>query len=453
VKRVRVGEVKALFDEYGADAWPELAMRHGKTFRLQEFVVTCDTRLVGPLMLDRAHTQQRSIAHKVIQRITPGSAGLLFLDGPAWEVQRRAVAPTFTRENVQRHAESIHTTTLRWALECGVGNDLFTAVTRLGADLVLQNGYGLDPSDPVAREYAEELIGYKQRTMNRDARCRLDVLGIDVGKLLVLPWLGATLLDLHRRVVRMRRMLPRLLAGRTTCPVHAPNWLDGLAAEDLSSNALTDALNHLYGAYNAVDFAITAALLELSRHPEWRERVRSELTAVLGARAYPTLDDIPRLPLLWGTIKETLRLYPVAMGIFRQNGAPAELDGERLPTGTQVVVLPHALHRHPDYWDEPGAFRPDRWTGSPGVPVPFAYIPFLIGPRKCMGQPLAELELLIRVSTVLRAADLDVDASSAPLTPFLVPRFATDLPFRLTPLHATLAAPARGMPCPVLRTA
>jgi cytochrome P450 len=447
MKRVGVGEVKALFHQYGADAWLELTLRHGKTFRLQQFVVTCDTRLVEPLMLDRAHTQRRSTAHKVIQHITPGSAGLLFLDGPAWEVQRRAVAPTFTRANVQRHAELIHAATLRWALECQRGDDLFTAVTRLGANLVLETGYGLQPSDPVACEFADELIGYKQRTMDRDPRCRLDVLGLDAGKLLALPWLVATLLNLHRRVVRMRRLVPRMLAGRATCPVVAPNWLDGLAAEDLRLDVLTDALNHLYGAYNAVDFAITAALLELGRHPEWRERVRSELTEVLGARAYPTLDDVPRLPLLWGAIRETLRLYPVAMGIFRQTGAPLEVDGERLPTGTQVVVLPYALHRHPEYWDEPRAFRPDRWVHSQSVAPPFAYIPFLIGPRKCMGQPLAELELLVRVSTVLRTADLEVEVDSAPLTPFLVPRFATDLPFRLTRVRASephvAAAPAR----------
>src|SRR5262249_52023739 len=134
-------------------------------------------------------------------------------------------------------------------------------------------------------------------------------------------------------------------------------------------------------------------------------------------------------PLLWGAIKETLRLYPVAMGIFRQSGAPLRLDDELLPAGTQAVILPYALHRHPEYWDDPHQFNPERW-GKPGVP--FAYIPFLIGPRKCMGQPLAELELLVRISTILRYVDLQVDAESAPLTPFLVPRFAADLPFRLS---------------------
>ena len=56
MKRVSVGEIQALFREYGADAWLELVLRHGKTFRVQHLVVTCDTRLVEQLMLDPVHT-------------------------------------------------------------------------------------------------------------------------------------------------------------------------------------------------------------------------------------------------------------------------------------------------------------------------------------------------------------------------------------------------------------
>jgi cytochrome P450 len=439
MKRVSVGEIKTLFREYGTGAWLELAIRYGKTFRVQGMVVTCDTRLVEPLMLDPAHTQRRSPAHRWLQRVTPGSDGLVFLDGPRFEVQRRAVAPTLTREHVAGHADVIHAATLSWARSCQGDADLETAMIRLGASIVLATGYGLDPAQPLACEFGEALIGYKHRALPRNPRRRLDVLGFRADLLLGLPWLFATFVNLHRRVARLQRLVPRLLDAHARCPVRTPNWIDGLAAQHLPLPELTSALNHLYGAYNTVDFMIAAALYELSRHPEWREGIRAELTSVLGARAYPTSEDIPRLPLFWGAIKETLRLYPVSMGIYRQIGKPLEIDGERIPTGTQVVVLPYALHRHADYWSEPQAFKPDRWSGSQPDHPPFAYIPFLIGPRKCLGQPEAELELLIRVSTILRAADVDVCVDSAPVTPFLLPRFATDLPFRVTRLDRVAA--------------
>jgi len=431
MNRVGAGEVEALFREFGNDAWLELVFRHGKTFHVQQMMVTCDTRLVEQLMRDPAHTQRRPSSYRWLRRVTPGSDGLLFLDGPRYEVQHRAVAPTLTRDHVEQQAAVIHAAALKWAQSCQGDVDLASAMIQLGASIVLETSFGLDPSQPLACEFARELIGYKQWSLPRDPRRRLDVLGLHAQLLLALPWLFANFINLHQRVARMRRLVAHLRAERPRCPMRRTNWLDGLAAEQLPLPELTDALSHLYGAYNAVDFMVAAALFELSRHPDWRARIRSELAAVLGARPYPTSGDIPHLPLLWGAIKETLRLYPGSMGIIRHTGKPLEVDGERIPTGTQVLVLPYALHRHPEYWDEPQAFRPDRWSQSKRAHPPFAYIPFLIGPRKCMGQLQAQLELLVRVSTILRAADVDVDADTAPITQFFVPRFAKDLPFRV----------------------
>jgi cytochrome P450 len=434
MKRVGVREIEKLFDARGNEAWLELVFRHGKTFRVQQLVVTCDTRLVEQLMRDPAHTQRRPSAYRWLTRFTPGSDGLIFLDGPRYDVQRHAVAPTVTREHVDQQAEVIHAAALKWAQSCQGDADLESAMIQLGASIVLETSFGLDPSQPLAREFAQELIGHKQWALPRDPRRRLDVLGLRARLLLAIPWLCANFVNLHQRVARMQRLVPRLQDERVRCPMRNANWLDGLAAAQLPVPELTNALSHLYGAYNTVDFMIASALFELSRHPDWRARIRSELAAVIGARPYPTTKDVPHLPLLWGAIKETLRLYPVSMGIIRHTGKPLEVDGERIPTGTQVMVLPYALHRHPEYWDEPQAFRPDRWSTSKRVHPPFAYIPFLIGPRKCMGQLQAQLELLVRVSTIVRAADVDVDADTAPMTQFLVPRFAKDLPFRVTRL-------------------
>ena len=72
----------------------------------------------------------------------------------------------------------IHANTLKWGYSCRSDPDLVAAMTRLGASIVLETGYGLDPMDPLAREFARELIGYKRRAEPRDPRYRLDVLGM-----------------------------------------------------------------------------------------------------------------------------------------------------------------------------------------------------------------------------------------------------------------------------------
>lgn len=432
MKQIGVRETLALFDEYGEVAWLEMARRYGKTFRYQGGIATCDTRLVGPLLRDRPHTERRSFAHRLVQRLTPGSDGLLFLDGERWDRQHRALAPTFTRSQVQQFAGFMHASTFTWAehlAAAGYGDDLQLAINQLGLTLVLRAGYGLDPADPLAAAFGRELLGYKQRTLRRDSRGRLDQFGYSPIKLLHLPWLFRTGRELDRRVARLRQLVPRV-AAHTRCPVAAPAWIDGLAGAGLSPSELTDALNHLYGAHNAADFVMTAALYALNRHPEWHARMRAELDEVLDDRPFPTLDDVRRLPVSWGVIREVLRCYPVAMGIFRQTGQPLAIDGETIPTGSQVVILPYALHHDPDYWAAPEVFDPGRWLRSDQPHAPFAYIPFLLGPRKCLGQPLAELELLVVLSTLVRHFAVDIICPErVGLTPFLIPRFAADLPF------------------------
>jgi cytochrome P450 len=451
MERVAGSELRALLEQSGERAWLEIVLRHGKTFRLGSLVVTADPRLVQALLLDPANAARRSLPHRLISRLTPGSRGLLFLDGEPWRRHLQAVQAAFERRHVAGHAALVHQTTMRharaWAAAGpdGIAPDLAGAVTDLGRDIVLPAGYGLDPADALGAELGRELVAYKQFTMRPQPRYRIDQLGLGARKLLDLGPALQTVASLRQRVRRLRRLVYGIAAARRGCPHPQPNWLDGLLASGMPLDEVTDEVNHLYGAYNAVDYVTTAALYELSRHPHWRHRLRAELQQALPPDAYPVPADRPRLPLTWGVLEETLRLYPVAMGIFRQTGtrtAPGALlvvDGETLAPGTQVVVLPYALHRHPDYWADPHTFDPGRWHRPPMPRVPHTYIPFLRGPRRCIGRHLAEMQLLVVVSTLVRHFQLDVLDPAAQTTPFLIPRFAGALPFRIRPLQEETA--------------
>jgi enediyne biosynthesis protein E7 len=96
-----------------------------------------------------------------------------------------------------------------------------------------------------------------------------------------------------------------------------------------------------------------------------------------------------------------------------------------------VVLLPYAMHRHPAYWSNPETFDPDRWDGMPDAPAPFSYIPFLEGPRKCIGRDLAELVFVATVSAVIGHFDLELIDDGAEVLPYVIPRFDRPLPFRL----------------------
>ena len=109
-------------------------------------------------------------------------------------------------------------------------------------------------------------------------------------------------------------------------------------------------------------------------------------------------------------------------------GAEIDEGGERIPANTQVMILLQALHHHPDFWEAPAEFRPARWLESPMPRVPFSYVPFLDGSRKCIGRHMAEMQLLVMLSALVRRFDVQVFGEPV-VPPFIIPRFNRPFPF------------------------
>lgn len=109
-------------------------------------------------------------------------------------------------------------------------------------------------------------------------------------------------------------------------------------------------------------------------------------------------------------IRETLRLCPVISIVVRELQEPIEIAGHRLPAGARVVPCIHLVHRRPDVYPDPDAFRPERWLGR--APGTYTWIPFGGGVRRCLGASFATFEM----QTILReiGASLDLRTTTAP---------------------------------------
>ncbi|MBM4200895.1 MAG: cytochrome P450, partial [Gammaproteobacteria bacterium] len=145
----------------------------------------------------------------------------------------------------------------------------------------------------------------------------------------------------------------------------------------------------------------------LGTHPEARERLQAEVDAVLGSRV-PALDDVPALPFTRAVIEEAMRLLPPAIGVVRKTVADLVLGGYPIPGSTLVFVNIANIHRHPEFWEEPDRFSPERFL--PGSPVPghrLAYMPFGAGPRVCLGNHFAMTEGLLLLAGLARQFRLD----------------------------------------------
>lgn len=165
----------------------------------------------------------------------------------------------------------------------------------------------------------------------------------------------------------------------------------------------------------------------MASHPQAQERAAAEVDAALMGRP-PDADAVQALPWLTATLKEAMRLYPpVAAIMTRRLTREITLGGVRLPARTLVRVTPWLLHRDPRWWPrEPEAFRPERFMAATGsAPDPIlrgAYIPFGLGPRVCLGQHFAQLEMNVIAAMLLQRFRLETLTDTPP-----TPRLAVTL--------------------------
>jgi cytochrome P450 len=130
----------------------------------------------------------------------------------------------------------------------------------------------------------------------------------------------------------------------------------------------------------------------LLRHPEKYARLRAEVDAG---------DEDPYLDAV---MKETMRLCPAAPIVVRKLLAPMELGGYEIPAGTTVAPCVHLVHRRPEIYPDPLAFRPERFLEQPAGT--YTWIPFGGGVRRCLAAPYAQLLMKQVISTVVRDVDL-----------------------------------------------
>jgi len=147
----------------------------------------------------------------------------------------------------------------------------------------------------------------------------------------------------------------------------------------------------------------------LARHPEVQARAFQEIRDVLGddKSAPVTMQQLGELKYLECVIKESLRLFPSVPLIGRHITEDTVLDGKLIPAHSDVVILIYHAQRDPDYFPDPEKFLPERFSlERKGEINPFAYTPFSAGPRNCIGQKFAMLEIKSTISKMLRHFEL-----------------------------------------------
>ncbi|MCB9698697.1 MAG: cytochrome P450 [Alphaproteobacteria bacterium] len=226
-----------------------------------------------------------------------------------------------------------------------------------------------------------------------------------------IPWLPTrSNRAFHAAVRGLDRVVDGLIAarhGQEPQPDLLGAWM---AARDDDGGALSDrglrdeVKTLLVAGHETTAAALSWVLLLLARHPGVQAAVRDEAERVVGDRTLVPA-DLGRLPVLDAVVRETLRLYPPVWNFSRCSAKTQPLGRYTVPAGTWVYTSAYAVHRHPAYWADPDAFRPERWSRGDAVPRG-AWFPFGLGQRKCLGDRLALFQLAALVTHLLRRVEL-----------------------------------------------
>ncbi len=168
------------------------------------------------------------------------------------------------------------------------------------------------------------------------------------------------------------------------------------------AQAIDELKQYLWAGTETTALTLAWALYETSRNPEAAERIRREGQEVYGDRE-PTAADYSALAYTRAVVQETMRLYPPIWGLIRVASKPDVIAGKEIKPGDRVVLFAYGAHHNPKFWDEPEAFRPERWmAGAAKKQVKYSYLPFGGGKRSCIGGAMSQVENTLALSLLLR---------------------------------------------------
>ncbi|XP_009763139.1 geraniol 8-hydroxylase isoform X1 [Nicotiana tabacum] len=182
------------------------------------------------------------------------------------------------------------------------------------------------------------------------------------------------------------------------------------------------------------------AMVEAMRKPDIMSKAKAELAEVIGKGKVIEEADVARLPYLQCVVKETLRIHPAVPLLIRKVDQDVEACGYFIPKGSQVLVHVWSMGRDPAIWEDPLAFKPERFwdVKMDFFGHDFELIPFGVGRRICPGLPLATRTLSVMLGSLLNSFDWKAEGDIAPEDLDVEERFgitlARSIPLRAVPI-------------------
>ncbi len=358
-----------------------------------------DPDAIRRVLLEELENYPKSDVTKNLLRPAIGES-LCIAEGAHWRWQRRAAAPVFSHRNVSALAPvmsaAAEASLARIEAADKRASDIYAEMVRATFDItasVTLSGSALFSSDEVHRAIDAYIAAAGKLSL-------FDILGLPM-------WVprpsrvmaGASLKQM--KTIADDAVNSRRSAGAGDVPDLLDLLLEGEDPEtgrSMSTAELRDnLLTFIVAGHETTALTLAWAFYLCAFDQDVQDKARAEAQSALQGRT-ATAADLPNLPYCRMIIDEALRLYPPAALVSRTAQAPDTLAGREVKKGDTVMIPIYALHRNALLWDDPDAFRPERFAEKPQR---YAYLPFGDGPRICIGASFALQEAVIILATLL----------------------------------------------------
>ncbi len=329
--------------------------------------------------------------------------GLVTSEGEFWRQQRKLVQPGFHRNQISRFAgimvDQCDRMLESWSREATNKFDLIGEMKQLTMSIVSLALFNKDlgHETSVLGEAINQSITYINRKMESFVK---------------LPeWIPtADSLNFRKNFRIVKNTIMEMISERRKTPGELNDLLDMLmAAQDeetgvgMSDQQLFDEIMTLFLAgHETTAHGLVWTFYLLDKYPEMEANLFEEL-GKFPVVFHPELKDLPDLSYTTATIKESMRMLPPVWGIGREAVHDDLIGGYSIPHGMTVFIPIYQMHFHPGYWTEPEVFNPERFLDEElEKKNRWVYLPFGGGPRQCIGNNFALMEMQIVVAMIMR---------------------------------------------------
>jgi cytochrome P450 len=385
----------------------------GDTFRfylggIKEAIVTINPAVIQHVLKTNAENYQKSeIQVKRMGHFL--GKGLLTTHGEAWRTQRRLIQKGFDRKQLDALSaimqDSLAESLRDFDRQVRVGPvDIYPQLMKMTFAMVARSLFGARLKDEDIDLVSNTICTVQEFIVRQTIQPYLN------------PWFAASGELRRHEEMRARAdgvLMEYIKQRRNQAPGNdlLQNLMDARYSdgEGMSDEmVLSESMQLLVAGHETSSNGLSWLLYLLSSRPDCLERVRQEFDSVLGG-APLTHADVPKFEFTTQVIQEGLRLYPPFWMIDREAVANDRVGDIEIPRGSTVIVYVYGAHHAPSSWESPESFVPERFIkGSEKQRTPFTYLPFGGGPRVCIGNQYAMLQILMILSDVLRKYDFQL---------------------------------------------